>query len=154
MIPCCISIIRQGGVGACLSLHYSSAGPRASKKRGRGAYPNEASCQLMKHRTAVFQLRLDGGDRYVAPIIANRWRAVYQLFIYLIGWRHTNKEDPISYLGQLTPIQKEETDVHHQISPLSLLSRSLDSLGIVEPVELLLISTPIFLDYLNRYFIY
>jgi hypothetical protein len=49
------------------------------------SYPNEASCQLMKHSIAVFQLRLDGGDRYVAPIIANRWRAVYQLPIYLIG---------------------------------------------------------------------
>jgi hypothetical protein len=73
---------------------------------------------------------------------------------YLIGWRLTDKEDSISYLDQLTHIQKEETDVHHQISPLSLLSRSLDPLGIVEPVELLLISTPIFLDYLNRYTIY
>jgi hypothetical protein len=39
----------------------------------------------MKHNIAVFQLKLDGGDRYVAPIIANRWRAVYQLPIYLTG---------------------------------------------------------------------
>jgi hypothetical protein len=108
----------------------------------------------MKHNIAVFQLKLDGGDRYVAPIIANRWRAVYQLPIYLIDWRLTNKEDPISYLDQLTQIQKEETNVHHQISPLSLLSRSLDPLGIVEPLELLLMSTPIFLDSLDRYFIY
>jgi len=33
----------------------------------------------MKHSIAVFQLRLDGGDRYVAPMIAKRWSAVYQL---------------------------------------------------------------------------
>jgi hypothetical protein len=136
-----------------LGLAYRHTTHQLIPRGRRGAYPNEASCQLMKHSIAVFQLRLDGGDRYVAPIIANRWRAVYQLPVCLIGWRLTNKEDPISYLNQLNPIQKEETNVHHQISPLSLLSRSLDPLGIVEPLELLLISTPIFLDYVNRYFI-
>jgi hypothetical protein len=58
----------------------------------------------------------------------------------------TDKKDPISYLRQLLAPHNNKKDSHHQISPLSLLSRSLDPLGIVEPVELLLISTPIFLD--------
>jgi len=39
----------------------------------------------MKHSIAVFQLKLDGGDRYVAPIIANRCRALGQSLFCLTG---------------------------------------------------------------------
>ena len=108
----------------------------------------------MKHSIAVFQLRLDGGDRYVAPIIANRCRAERQSPPGLYTKVRTDKEDPISYLDQLNSLRANKGNVHHQISPLSLLTRSLDSLGIVEPVELLLISTPMILDYIDRYSIY
>lgn len=70
---------------------------------------------------------------------------------YRIDEGLTDKEDPISYLGQLLPPHNNKIDSHHQISPLS---RSLDPLGIVEPVELLLISTPMFLDQCSRYSIH
>jgi hypothetical protein len=57
---------RKGGL-PIVTLHISWFQARLGE-----AYPNEASCQLMKHSIAVFQFRLDAGDRYVAPIIANR----------------------------------------------------------------------------------
>jgi hypothetical protein len=69
-----ISLIQQGAER--LAYRYTTCqlipNWESNKERVREAYPNEASCQLMKHSIAVFQLRLDGGDRYVAPIIANR----------------------------------------------------------------------------------
>lgn len=43
--------------------------------RDEVTYPKLASCQLMKHRIAVFQLSCDAGDKYTAPTIAKTCRA-------------------------------------------------------------------------------
>lgn len=86
------------------------------------AYPNEASCQLMKHSIAVFQLKLDGGDRYVAPVIANRCRASSQPFIYRNGEDLQTKKIPLATFVSSSHIELVRYDLHHQISPLSLLT--------------------------------
>jgi len=80
----CPSVFFSRGL-ARLAYRYTTHQLISRLVRRGETYPNEASCQLMKHSIAVFQLKLDGGDRYVAPIIANRCRALGQSFIYLIG---------------------------------------------------------------------
>ena len=64
------------------------------------------------------------------------------------------KKIPLATFVSSPDIELVRYDLHHQISPLSLLTWSLDSLGIVQPLELLFVSTPIFVDCLNRFSIY